>query len=100
MDTLLSAACGTYGKPVRPHRFWVVKNEDEKTREKFRWETRIFWCEDAKEKRARGVRCVRTHLPPTGQADGVGSGTREFSSVERQKDESPRAKAARGAPGG
>jgi hypothetical protein len=46
------------------------------------------------------MRCVETHLPPTEQADGVGCDTREFSSVERQKDESPRAKAARGAPGG
>jgi hypothetical protein len=42
MDALPSAACGTHGKPVRPHRFWVVKSEDEKTGEKFRWERFIF----------------------------------------------------------
>jgi hypothetical protein len=79
MDALPSAACGTHGKPVRPHRFWVVKSEDEKTGEKFRWERFIFWREDAK--REEGTwRAIRRNPPSarrTGR-DGVGCGAREF----------------------
>ena len=68
MDALPSAACGTHGKPVRPHRFWVVKNEDEKTGEKFRWERFIFWREDAK--REEGTwRAIRRN-PPSARLTG------------------------------
>lgn len=100
MDALLSAACRTHGKPVRPHRFWVVKNEDEKTGEKFRWERFIFWREDAR--REEGTwRAIRKN-PPSGRRTGRwrGMGHPGVQLSEAKKDESPRAKAARGAPDG
>jgi hypothetical protein len=68
MDALPSPACGTHGKPVRPHRFWVVKKEDEKTGEKFRWERFIFGREDAK--REEGTWRAIHRNPPSARRTG------------------------------